>query len=551
MNIKGENLSNALFLKTIVIGVLFFSSIAFAQSQPLHEFTYNIKYLGKAFPNCFDIRVGIKGNNEGKYLLRVSPYFDGITFKENVSYTPSENRQYLIHSESMTDLNATYKVCMSNPSRNNLHPIIEKNFFHFMAESLLILPSAPIDELIKIKIKFEGFPQEYAFVTNHHVNKSEYEVTDTLRNISRSIMAGGRFRIETMYVNDKPIHIVLYGKWSVFKNDEMKNNLLKIIGKQREFLKDDNFPYFVMIIYDNDLPKPAMLSGQLYENVLSMLVMDGEEKSKPILYGSFSHELFHAWIGNKIKLREPQGDLQWFFEGVNDFYGWQLALEAGQLSEKQYIKYFNEVIRDYSLSPYKTDSNNVLFRDFKLSNPAARLAMSRGHIVFMEIFNKLKNQQRGREPIDAALREIVDKYSDTKNTVTRESLDHIFRKHVGDQIWNEALRVLYNGEAVSFSQKPFSNRITLSNLAVTAPDFGFNVKSLVKDKRIVSLKKNSNAALAGLKENDKVLEYGFNLASATSPAQIVIEESGQQKLIEFMPQETEKVIPQYISIHFF
>lgn len=414
---------------------------------------------------------------------------------------------------------------------------------------MLILPVIDLEKVVETKIHFEDFPEDYSIVTNHHINKREYTVVGTIRNLSRSIMSGGKFDIETKYIKDKPVHIALNGKWSMFNNSELKKNLYKIIDEQRTFLNDNDFPHFALIIYDGGASKNiAGVSGSFFENVLTMLVIDSEQKNKPLLYGLFSHELFHAWIGNKVRIPEPQGDLQWFFEGVNDFYAWQLAFDAGLLSNKQYIKYYNRVIKEYSLSPYKTESNEVLSKDFNLRNPAGRLAMLRGHIVFMEIFNKLKSQKKGREPLDMALREIIEKYSHNNSYITRDNLDQIFRNHLGDQIWSDALKILYDGEPVSFSPTLFSNNILLKNIAIAAPDFGFNVKLLVKEKRIASLAKNSNASLAGLKENDKVLDCGFDITSASTPIQVGIEESGKRKTIQFMPQKTKKIIPQYKHI---
>lgn len=125
-----------------------------------------------------------------------------------------------------------------------------------------------------------------------------------------------------------------------------------------------------------------------------MLVVDREKKNKPLLLGGLSHELFHVWIGNKVQIPEPQDDLQSFFEGLNDFYGWQLALECGVISEKDYLTYYNRILKDYFVSPYRDDSNESIAKGFLVRSLASRLALNRSHIDFMEALERLKSQNK-------------------------------------------------------------------------------------------------------------------------------------------------------------
>lgn len=91
----------------MTIWILLFSSISFAQSDQLQELEYKIKYLGGDHPNCLDITAGIKGNKTGKTLLKFPEYVGNVAFsakKGNVSYTPADNRKFLIQSEPNSDL---------------------------------------------------------------------------------------------------------------------------------------------------------------------------------------------------------------------------------------------------------------------------------------------------------------------------------------------------------------------------------------------------------------------------------------------------------------
>lgn len=60
--------------------------------------------------------------------------------------------------------------------------------------------------------------------------------------------------------------------------------------------------------------------GLHHENMLSAVMPDStqeEKQAKALML--LSHELFHAWLGLGIQIPLPQGNLQWFFEGINDY----------------------------------------------------------------------------------------------------------------------------------------------------------------------------------------------------------------------------------------
>lgn len=529
-------------LKFLIIGIILHSSIGYTKTNQPHELIYKVNYLGGTQSNCFDISVGLKGNPDGKIRIKFPEYVNNFalsTKKGNISYSLLENKVILASLEPNVDMEASYQTCVSNPVRDNELPIIESNFFHFAAEKLFAVPDADLEKIYKIKIQFNNFPKDFSIVTNQNVNKREYELESSVEQLSRSIMAGGNVAIQTIFVNERPIHLLLNGKWTMFNVNELTAFLHKIISLQRNILADNDFPHFVLIFYDNKLPEgEGGVLGSLYGNVLSMAITDDKPKNKPIVFGLISHELFHAWLGNKIRITKPQGDKQWFFEGVNDFYGWQLALETGMISTQDYLGYYNKLLKEYMTSPFKESNNQELTQAFKLRNPAGRLAMLRGHILFMEILNKLNQKGQSRAPIDSALREILENASDA-------NLSTIFRKHLGKDIWDETSEMIQSGKAISFSSTLFSNKTSLQSQNIEISDLGFNLKSLVKEGRIKSLVKSSQASKAGLKENTKVIDYGLDLANPKSKVYITFEDKDHPKTISFKPDQIQKTIPMY------
>ncbi|MCS5711649.1 M61 family metallopeptidase [Candidatus Berkiella aquae] len=529
-------------LRSLIIGIILHSPIGYTKTSQIHDLIYKINYLGGAQSNCLDISAGIRGNQNETIKIKFPEYVNNFSLKANegnISYTLLENRTILVSLKPNVDMEANYQICVDNPIRDNERPIIEEEFFHFAAEKLLAVPDVDLETVYKIKIQLNNFPKNFSIATNHNINKREYEIETSVEQLSRSIIAGGNIDIRTIFIKEKPVHILMNGKWAMFDVNELIDYLHKIISLQRDVLEDHHFPHFVLIFYDNKLPEgESGVVGSLYENVLSMVITDGKPKNKPILFGLISHELFHAWLGNKIRISRPQGDKQWFFEGVNDFYGWQLALETGMISKQDYLEYYNKLLKEYMTSPFRESNNQEIAAAFKLRNPAGRLVMFRGHILFMEMLNKLDHRGQFRKPIDTALQEILENASDV-------NLDAIFRKHVGKDIWDETAAMIQSGKIISLSPTLFSNEVKLKNQTIEIPDVGFNLKSLVKEKRIRSLVKNSPASKAGLKENVKIIDYGLDLANPQSNVYITLEDKGNAKTVSFKPETAKRIIPQY------
>lgn len=530
----------------IVIGIFLQPSIIFAKIIQEPDLVYKIIFVDETHSNCLDIAVDIKGNSDGNINIKFPKYVRNFIFKAKqgtLSYSFSDNLICNVKLEPNVDMEVKYQVCATNPYRDNQQPIIESGFFHFMSEALLILPDNPLEEMKKVKFQFINFPPNYLIATNYNFNKHDYEIQASIRDLSRSIITGGLFDVKTIPIKDKPVYMLIKGQWEMFSHNQISEDLQKLIQQQRDFTADDDFPHFLVILFDNKIPfGKGGVSGSLYENVLSMVITDAKPENKPVLLGILSHELFHAWMGNKIRIPSPQGNLQWFFEGVNDFYGWQLALESKMISETDYVNYYNKILKEYTISPFKEASNEEIATFFNLRNPAGRLAMIRGHIVFMEILNKLKAQGKTREPLDLALKEILQNHSYPK-MITDADINRIFSKHLGHANWAEAAEVIRMGNRILLSSTIFSKKIKLKEQKMDTPDFGFDVKSLVKEKQIKLLKNKSNAALAGLKNKTIVLDYGIDIADPEGEVQMIVD--NQQQFVSFTPKRVKKLIPQY------
>lgn len=372
-----------------------------------------------------------------------------------------------------------------------------------------------------------------------------YDISQSINDFRNSMMIGSKNGIQTLSIMGQPVFIVIKGDWLYFKNNAT-SYLEKIITTQRNFWKDNDFPHYVITIIQQLTPDDEKyIFGTHKENVLTMSLPDGPEEKLPKVLWSLSHELFHAWLGMKIKIPLPQGDLQWFFEGVNDYYGLRLVLESGLISDLDYINIYNFLLKSYFISPLKYITNQQAAKYFSIKSPQGQMQEVRAHLLFKEFSNKLQKSNK-EKLLDDAMRDIFHQFGHKELNISQAKLDEIFINYLGKDDWDELKSYLMQGKVIQVSPALFSKNAFLIEKEYEAPIFDFDVTALIQSRLIKSLDPKSVAFEAGLRNNQQVLDYFLDFESANGLAEILVKDASGEKAVRFISRKTtKKVIPQF------
>ncbi len=539
------------------IFILICSPISFANLDQ-YDLVYRLKLADRTAEkenmSCFDVEMVIKGNEKGEFLLRIPHNITQIFIpKENLISMDATKEEGVFNFRfaPKRDTKINYKYCPVNPTRTIYEPIIEPDFFHFLAGNVLINPEHAVDPM-NIKVDFKELPSQFTVATAHSIQEKVYTVNQPIQNFRDSAFVGSIYEVETINIKNQPVHIMTKDKWTLFDNKDFVYYLEKLITAQRTFWNDFDFPHYVIVLIKLESPDAEKyIHGFHKKNILSMSIPDGKiEKLYKVFY-SLSHELFHAWLGISIEAPQPQGNLQWFFEGLNDFYGLQFALKSGIIDRKSYIQVYNQSLQSYYVSPFYQATNNEISEHFLNSHIYyGIIAQVRGHIVFNDYIARHPRGSEMYNPLDMALKEIGTQFGrKSGKVITENDLDIIFSKHLGDQEWSQMKRSIETGKLGSISPYLLEGEAVLIKKSVWAPSFGFDTEALIKHNALKSLKTNSNAYRAGLRKNDHILVHHFALNTPRVVAQVVVEKSGESKLIKFYPEKVIKYIPQYALVN--
>lgn len=158
-----------------VLPIVFLLFISSSKANEVHDLIYRLNCQIINEETQLIVQAEIKGNNEGKQFIRIPPNIQNVNFraKEKFSVKPTA-RQFIfeITTAPNESILVDYSFSFKNKYRNISDPIIESDFFHFLAGMVLVTPELGEDMPKSIKIDASGLASEFTFLTSHSTKKS-------------------------------------------------------------------------------------------------------------------------------------------------------------------------------------------------------------------------------------------------------------------------------------------------------------------------------------------------------------------------------------------
>ena len=512
---------------------------------------YDIKYLEKNDPVGLHIDLKSKVDASGQFILRLPWGSHNLLLKssdENLQLEQTDDT-FLTKFKAKPDSEfiLSYDFALNNPYHLNDWAIIEPQFFVFSAQNVLATPETQTDETWVININMASMPSDFSLSSSFSLRDRVYSVESNIYNFRNHVFVGGSDSRNTIImVNEKPISIFTRGPLSRLpKKSEYYFD--KLISAQRNFWNDHDFPHYLAVVQEYPCEGTGAASnGRHYQNAFIAQLphcKNDFEATRESMW-MISHELFHAWLGYKIKVEDSElPHLFWFIEGFNDYYGLKIAFESGLLDFSGYIAQYNALIRYYYLLPIKQIANETIANNHQKDMHYRLLAQIRGHFLAKALAKQLANTSLS---LDSLMHKIlVDKQQTTK-PYKREDLYKLFNDYLGEKQWQEFYHQIQEGGLIDFLPDDFGENATLISLDVDVADLGFDLQALIETQTIRQLDTNSKAYEAGLREGQKIGAYSVNLCKPYKDISFGIEENGEYKEITFTPNKIKKQIPQYV-----
>jgi hypothetical protein len=119
---------------------------------------------------------------------------------------------------------------------------------------------------------------------------------------------------------------------------------------------------------------------------------------------NLAHEMFHRWLGMRLRLDGPEGTAYWFTEGFTVHYSNRIAFRAGLLTVDEFLESLNDIAARHFDNKRATASNDEIRRDFYRDPAVSIVPYTRGALYAVELDAALRRASGGKRTLDDVLR---------------------------------------------------------------------------------------------------------------------------------------------------
>jgi len=231
------------------------------------------------------------------------------------------------------------------------------------------------------------------------------------------------------------------------------------------------------------------------------------DTSKPEdLRSLLAHEMLHSWVRSLDESMDEAGGLDraWFGEGLAVYYQRALPYRAGRISAKDFLADLNDTAGRYYTNSKIGVPNTAIAEGFWRDTRVRVLPYDRGSLYFATVDADIRARSGGKRSLDDIVRTMLD---------TRRA-----GKPMNEALWRTlleaelgkpgiaAFEAMLAGATITPPSNAFGPEFHRTTRMLRRFDLGFDPESLLAKPRVVQgLKPGSNAAQAGLRDGDEIL----------------------------------------------
>lgn len=426
------------------------------------------------------------------------------------------------------------------------HPITTARFFHGMGNAFLLVPH---DEEGVSQREFEvtlrwrlaaGQQAACSWGVGRHVGASL-----SAADLRSSVYLAGDIRTRRLQQDGIDLEVALADGLG-FSPDRFAEHMLPIIRAKRDFMRDSEFPSFVITAIPVGEPAAAgnvRLAGSgLYHSFA--LFAPPESKLDDAVEHLFAHELFHHWNGRLLPAADPERQVFWFVEGFTDYYALRILHESGRWKAETFCKWLNRHLRDYARNPAKNATNAEIEQRFWSDrNTYGEVAYQRGLALALR-WHHLARKNGVPTGIDEWVRGMVEDGRRGRLKLSNAELRRRGASTLGAWFTEEFDRYVVAAAEVEVPPPALLPHFNGKAADIFDYELGFDRARSFERRRVSGLKADSAAAAAGLRNGDELA--GWSVPSEEDqPVQLKVRRGERVETIRYLPHGRKRVVTQF------
>jgi predicted metalloprotease with PDZ domain len=209
-----------------------------------------------------------------------------------------------------------------------------KGYFSAFGHGLFLLPEEATPPDTRFCIEFTELPSHWSFVSSlgadQESGRASYATTESHDAIHHAVFLGGDFRIVRRDIEGRPLYVAIRGRWS-FEDAKFVDATASLIGAQRRFFNDFDYPHFVVSLMPNHAEQGSSGGTAVYNAFAMHASKDFTVPGRSFEY-LIGHEHLHTWIPGRFGSQGSEADEAthyWFSEASPTTLTHRLLLTSG------------------------------------------------------------------------------------------------------------------------------------------------------------------------------------------------------------------------------
>jgi predicted metalloprotease with PDZ domain len=477
----------------------------------------------------------------------------------NLTVTHPEPHRWRVQHAPGESLFVTY---VFHPNHNQessspeIHrrPIFNDHLFHVYGELGLLCPGhLNADARLHFTFRWDGFEAAgWRTACSFATGPGPHAAEASLAEWREAVFMAGDFELLQRDVAGRPVEVALAGREWSFGMDEFADLVQRIVGLERGFFADYEYPYYLVTAIPVGSPKSGSrsLGGTGLTHSFSLAMQPDSKLHGDTAHGMdvawlLAHEMFHNWCGHKIVPADPEQLGYWFSEGFTDFYARRLLLRGGLISLDEYVRGLNAKIADLEGSPVASAPNERIRADFWKSAVVKRLPYLRGDVVAAIADGAIRRASKGTQSLDDLMQALVREAGAGQLRMDTDAMLRRIEALTGEKVAASLRRTVVNGAPPDIAPDTFGPCLELRTVPLGTFDLGFDFERSRAEHRVTGVVPGSRAAAAGLQDGQQLAGWSLYQGNTEQPVQFTIVEGDAKRGITWMPLGPEKPTPQF------
>ncbi len=466
--------------------------------------------------SAVELTIRFKADRNGRTRLDLPDHWGGgehfydrlkgleITGATSVS-APKPARRMIV-SKPLAPITVRYRIEANRtagqevPDEGNYsYPVVAPDWFYITAPGLI----ATVDGRDVGDVHFGwALPEGWHGATN-----LEYPLPKDMQTSADQavLLAGKDVQIATLKVPSGELRVAWRGKFTGFDADGFNSAVSDIIGAEQAFWGEGQRHFLVTLAPTEPVAGRSIRGSGLGQSFAMVAAPDTDMAGLKII---LAHEYFHSW--NPVWLGGFDEDNEkaeyWFSEGFTDYYGRKLAYESKAVDAAQFMAAWNEALKAYASSPYRTTPNTIVTEKFWSDDQVQKLPYQRGSMLAAMLDTRWRAQGKSIDGFMHVLRAQA-KADTAARAPHRPLMERLNRaaKAYGVDFGDLIDRYMITGEAMILPEDAFPGfRVVTQDLPVR--DLGYDPDKSRAAGAFSGVAADGPAYAAGIREGMKRLK---------------------------------------------